>query len=133
MSSGTEGSDRAPRSGIRLLLVDGDPKARTRLRRGLAGRFDIVEASTAEEALALTDDRWSSVLLADYEPPDHAGVWLLEKIAKQRPNVHRVLMSSRSVPNVHGLRDAGVFRLFLAKPLEPETFSAYFASSPSPE
>ena len=43
---------------IRLLLVDKDPAERARLRKALEPRFDIVEASNAEEALARLQERW---------------------------------------------------------------------------
>ncbi len=121
--------ERAPRSRFRLLLVDGEPEARSSLRQGLAERFDIVEASNATDALALIDVRWFSIVLTSFELSDRDGVWLLEQVRERQPLARRVLMSKRGVPNVRGLRDAGVIELFMAKPVNPETFSAYFKSS----
>jgi len=112
-----------------LLLVDGEPEARSSLRQGLAERFDIVEASNATDALALIDVRWFSIVLTSFELSDRDGVWLLEQVRERQPLARRVLMSKRGVPNVRGLRDAGVIELFMAKPVNPETFSAYFKSS----
>jgi DNA-binding NtrC family response regulator len=129
MSTEIDGPDSTPRSGIRLLLVDRDPEAREALRQGLEGRFEIAEASTAEEALEQMGERFFSVVVADYQLPDHDGVWLLERVCETRPYMRRVLMSARAVPNVRGLRDAGVFQLFMAKPIEPETFAMYFVAS----
>jgi DNA-binding NtrC family response regulator len=128
MSTEFDGPDSAPRSFIRLLLVDRDPEARATLRKGLENRFEVAEASTAEEALAQLGERFFSVVLTDYQLPDHDGVWLLEQVCEKRPYMRRVLMSARSVPNVRGLRDAGVFQLFMAKPVEPEAFAMYFVS-----
>jgi CheY-like chemotaxis protein len=128
MSIEFDGPDSAPRSFIRLLLVDRDPEARAALRERLENRFEIAEASTAQEALERLGERFFSVVLTDYQLPDHDGVWLLEQICEKRPYVRRVLMSARAVPNVRGLRDAGVFQLFMAKPVEPETFAMYFVA-----
>jgi DNA-binding NtrC family response regulator len=116
-----------PLSRMRLLLVEGDQGERARLCRGLEKRFCIWEAATAEDALRVCEDHWVSIVLANYALADHDGVWLLERIAQLHPHMHRVLMSDRAVHNVRGLRDSGVFRLFVAKPVEPEGFSAYFA------
>jgi CheY-like chemotaxis protein len=129
MSGDSEGPESAPRSLIRLLLVDRNAESRAALRRGLEGRFEIAEASTAQEALDQLGERFFSVVLADYQLPDHDGVWLLERVCETRPYMRRVLMSARAVPNVRGLRDAGVFQLFMAKPVEPSAFAMYFVAS----
>ncbi len=129
MIAWSDAPESAPQSRFRLLLVDGDPEARTALRHGLAERFDVVEASNATDALALIDVRWFSIVLTAYELGDRDGVWLLEQVRERQPLARRVLMSKRGVPNVRGLRDAGVIELFVAKPVKPETFSAYFKGS----
>ena len=121
--------DSAPISRIRLLIVDGDPQMRAALRTGLEPRFEVTEASTAEEALFLVGQRWFSVILADYELIDQNGAWFLERVGETLPLARRVLMSNRGVPNVAGLRDAGIFDLFMAKPVTAEVFSAYFKTS----
>jgi len=126
MSPAFDGAEGASVSFIRLLVVDPDPDVRASLRQGLAGRFEIDEASSAAEALARIGERFVSVVLTDYQLTDHDGVWLLEQVQQQRPHIRRVRMSSRSVPNVLGLRDAGVLHLFMAKPVDPEAFAMYF-------
>ena len=128
MSSETDAPESAPRSFIRLLVVDADADVRAKLRQGLENRFEVAEAASAEEALERLGERFFSVVLADYQLPDRDGVWLLEQVSERRPYMRRVLMSARSVPNVRGLRDAGVFQLFMAKPVEPETFAMYFVA-----
>jgi DNA-binding NtrC family response regulator len=117
--------DVSPGSGIRLLLVSPDEKDRLRLRNGLRGRFAVVEAATAEEALYWLDARYFSVILTDYELGDQTGTWLLQETARRRPHVHRFLMSARGVPDIFRLRAEEVFRVFMAKPVEPEVFSEY--------
>src|SRR5689334_11799026 len=77
-----------PASGIRrvrLLLVDADDETRAALRRGLEARFEVVEAASAKEALACLRTRWFRVIVADYELPDHDGVWLLDRAARRSP------------------------------------------------
>lgn len=118
-------------TGIRLLLVDGDAETRASLRRGLEPRFVVTEAADAAGALACLAKRWFGVILADYCLADHDGVWLLEQVSDRYPHMRRVLMSSRAVPNVRGLRDAEILHLFFAKPLEPDVFTDYFVEQPS--
>ena len=65
-------------------------------------------------------------MIADYDLGEETGVRLFERLAESHPHTRRVLMSVMSVPNVRGLREAGVFQLFMAKPVQPETFFAYF-------
>ncbi len=115
-------------NGIRLLLVSQDAADRARLRHGLEHRFAIVEATTAEEALQWLNARYFSVLLTDYELGDRTGVWLLEEVAKQRPDVHRFLMSGRSVPDIWRLKAEEIFRVLLPKPVDPAVFSQYINS-----
>jgi DNA-binding NtrC family response regulator len=126
MSLPSDASEADPRSGMRLLLVDSDAAARAELNEGLKRRFEIIEAETCSEALAQLATRWFNVIIADYALQDHDGIWLLERIAESYPHMYRILISEHSVPNVRGLRDAGVFQLFMGKPVQPEALSAYF-------
>ncbi len=121
-----------PASGIRrvrLLLVDANDETRAALRHGLEAIFDVVEASSAKEALTCLRKRWFRIIVADYQLPDHDGVWLLDRVAQRSPYTWRVLMSAWSVPRVRSLRDAGVLQLFMAKPIQPDHLSGYFVSS----
>lgn len=119
MIDGADDPETPPVSRFRLLIVDGDPAVRAEFRRGLGDRFDVLEASNANEALALIDARWFSVVLTDYELSDRDGVWLLEQVLERLPLARRALMSKRGVPNVRGLRDAGIVELFMANPSSP--------------
>jgi DNA-binding response OmpR family regulator len=57
-----------------ILLVEGEPRLRQILARSIAGRdFQVVEATTAAEAIAAATDRSFDVMLLDVNLPDATG------------------------------------------------------------
>src|SRR5690242_11793089 len=109
----SEGFEAAPVSVVRL-LVAADPDTRAALRKGLHRRFEISEAATIAEALALVRARWFGAIVVDYELDDASGLPLLERLAEESSQTHRILISRRAVPNLRDLLDDRVVELFLA-------------------
>lgn len=83
-------------AGRRLLLVDDDDLDRLACTRNLAPHYDLVVAADPAQALTLLDDS-IAVVLSDFDMPGHDGVWLLSRVARDRPTVRRLLMSG--LPN----------------------------------
>jgi len=77
-----------------LLLIDDEVRVLSALRRALRKEgYEILTASTAEEALALLEDRPVDIVLSDHKMPGMSGVALLEAVAKRRPEAARLLIS----------------------------------------
>jgi DNA-binding NtrC family response regulator len=123
-----EGFDPAPLSVVRL-LVAADTETRAALRNGLHRRFEIAEAATIAEALSLVRARWFGAVVVDYELESPSGLSLLERLAEESPQTHRILISRRAVPGLRDLLDDHIVELFLAKPIDADEFSSFFPSA----
>lgn len=121
----SEGIDAAPMSAIRL-LVAADAETRATLRNGLHRRFEVAEAATVDVALSLVRARWFGAVVVDYELDNASGLPLLEHLARESPQTHRILISHRAVPRLRELLDDRVVELFLAKPIEAAELSSFF-------
>jgi PleD family two-component response regulator len=79
-----------------VLLVDDEPYILPTLKALLAGEFDVLTASSAEEAERLLAARPIDVLLADQKMPRRTGVQLLEWARQHSPHTIRLLMTGYS-------------------------------------
>ena len=79
-----------------VLLVDDEPGIRTLVRSVLArDGYSVLSASSAEDALALADERSASiqVLLTDVCMPGMGGLELAGKLARRFPHIKPIFMS----------------------------------------
>jgi len=84
-----------------LKKLRADRRFLARNLRGLARRvlegegYDVLEASTAEEALALADEaeRRIDLLLTDYRLPEMRGPELARRLTERRPDLITIYMS----------------------------------------
>jgi DNA-binding NtrC family response regulator len=77
-----------------ILIVDDDATVREVLGRALsAAGYDVVEASSADTALALLKQRPVDVMLADLVMPKDDGLWLIGQVTTTYPDVLCVLMT----------------------------------------
>jgi DNA-binding NarL/FixJ family response regulator len=77
------------RSGIvrpRVLVADGDPERRARMRRALGDEFVLAEAAAADEALVWLEDQAPGLTLADFRLPGAAGAELVARIRDLAPH-----------------------------------------------
>ncbi len=86
----------------KLLLVEDSPTARNLVRVFLMGvPAEIVEAGTAEQALAMLDDPQIEVVVSDHQLPGMEGLDLVRLIRNDaRPNVAKigvVLLTSEAI------------------------------------
>lgn len=82
----------------RVLLVEDHGLIRKGLAdiiRGMQGeQFELEEAASAEEALEILRDRPVDILISDIRLPGLNGLDLLERAARQAPQVRRILISA---------------------------------------
>jgi PAS domain S-box-containing protein len=78
----------AARAGVRILVVDDDGAVRAFLADSLKGLgYDVVEAATGEEALALTESAVPALALLDYAMPGMNGAELAGALRSSRPDL----------------------------------------------
>jgi signal transduction histidine kinase len=101
-----------------VLLVEDKPEIRAAVRDGLTDLgHQVIEASTAEEALALTDIPGLDWVLSDIRLGLEDGVALLGRIAARQPGLKLALMTS--LPETDPLRTHGAARWpVLPKPVD---------------
>jgi signal transduction histidine kinase len=103
-----------------VLLVDDEPFNMKVLRGFLEDAWEVYEASSGEEALAMASRLPLDVVVADHCMPGMTGVELLENLRQRRPEVAGIVLTGYA--NMEALESAinraHVFR-FLRKPWEP--------------
>ena len=73
---------------LNILIVEDDITIRELLNYNLKNTYKIFEASSAEEALELCDDRSIHLILLDWMLPEMSGLSFLRTIKKQKENLN---------------------------------------------
>ena len=98
-----------------ILLVEDEPRLRQTLARSLAGRdYQVVEVTTAAEAIAAVTDHRFDLMLLDINLPDATGWDVLRGLRRAERRLPVVVMSAVP-PNPARLREFGPFGI-LHKP-----------------
>jgi DNA-binding response OmpR family regulator len=77
----------------RLLVVDDDPAWRALYRMAFEQRFEITEATDAEQALAIVDRLTPDVILLDLRMPKIDGLGLIQRLKLRGVRVPLVVCS----------------------------------------
>lgn len=108
-----------------ILVVDDEPDVLDALARALklAGH-NVTKATTATEAIALSDDHSFDLVVLDYIMPSMSGIELLNKIRGVQPTIRSVIVSGKIDSQVSEeaivaeLRDSIEADSYLHKPLD---------------
>ncbi len=121
----------------RMLVVDDEPDMRLLLRLALGGAgYEVVEASTGEEALTMTDG--VDVVLLDLNLPGMSGLDVLERWSQDGvvPELPVLMLTADARPSLDETALALGCREYLAKPIPPqqllERVKAVLRGDPSP-
>lgn len=104
-----------------ILLVDDALAVRGLARRVLEGEgYTVLEASSAEEALALAEDPRTAVdlLLTDYRLPEMRGPELARRLTERQPDLITVYMSGYGEEALEG-EELVPGSTFIQKPFSP--------------
>ncbi|WP_439139497.1 ATP-binding protein, partial [Roseicyclus sp.] len=114
-----------------VLLVEDTPDIRATIRADLTDLgHQVLEAASAEEALALADIPGIDWVLSDIRLGASDGVALLSRIAAKQPMLRLALMTS--LPSTDPLRCAGAARWpVLAKPIGTQTLRSLLTQEPA--
>lgn len=122
----------------RILLVDGDAKARAKVAAILVGAgFDVVDPGSGPEALSVLANQHFDVLVTEVLLPEVDGVEIVQAVRKAQPRCRIVAISGGSarMPAAIGLRRAEAFGadVVLYKPFgRAELLAAVGGAAPAP-
>jgi diguanylate cyclase (GGDEF)-like protein len=108
----------------RILFVDGDPAVGRAFCRTVGRcRFDVDVATTAQEALALSNDHAYPIVVTDMGMPDNDGVDLVERLTWRNPETTFVLVTSDQNLRSNGRVDGRIVSI-LNKPWDSDELIA---------
>ena len=111
----------------KLLIVDDSKLARmaaAKAMRALYPDWDRVEASNADEALALAKDRAFDVALVDFNMPGRDGLQLAADLKSYNPSMPLALVSANHQDEIVA-RAKAIGAAFLAKPLSEQSLNEF--------
>jgi DNA-binding NarL/FixJ family response regulator len=103
----------------RVLLVDDEPEVIAAVQAALKGEaFEIVGATSADQALTLLANETFNVVVSDEEMPHMKGSEFLAQAQQRHPTLPRIMLSGRADIQAltKAVNDAEIFK-FLAKPV----------------
>ncbi|KIL98963.1 Hydrogenase transcriptional regulatory protein HoxA [Paramagnetospirillum magnetotacticum MS-1] len=104
-----------------ILVVDDEKQSQEALRRVLADEFQVLTASTAQEAEGLLEQEMVHAILCDQRMPGIQGVDFLKAVRDRWPDPVRMIISGYSEAEdiIAGVNEAGIYR-YITKPWEPD-------------
>lgn len=104
-----------------VLCVDDEIRSLETLERTLDEEFDVITASSADEAMALLERNHVQAILCDQRMPDKTGVELLTEVRERWPQIARLILSgyTDSEDIIKGLNEAGILQ-YITKPWHPD-------------
>ncbi|MBE0631924.1 MAG: response regulator, partial [Burkholderia vietnamiensis] len=104
-----------------MLVVDDELRAQETIRRVLDEEFEVLTASSADEARAILQQQPVAVILCDQRMPGRTGVEFLSEVRETWPDTVRIIVSgyTDSEDIVAGINQAGIHR-FVLKPWMPD-------------
>jgi len=102
-----------------LLVVDDEPQVLALIPQLFDGEFPVLTARSGAEALARLAEQEVGVVVADQRMPEMAGTELLGRIAEERPDVVRILLTAYAdIESLLGAINTGRVYQFVTKPWE---------------
>ena len=104
-----------------VLCVDDEIRSLETLERTLDEEFDVLTASSADEAMALLERNDVQAILCDQRMPDKTGVAFLTEVRERWPQIARLILSgyTDSEDIIKGLNEAGILQ-YITKPWHPD-------------
>jgi CheY-like chemotaxis protein len=121
-------------SGMRVLVVEDDPRNRELVRQVLEGQGAVVTvADSAESALEVLRGDPPSVVVSDLKMPAHDGYWLIRQLRAHAPTAHIAAVALTGCDDSFDRQSAlaAGFHDYLVKPIDPQHLYRAIASAVS--
>ncbi|MBV1790139.1 sigma-54 dependent transcriptional regulator [Marinobacterium sp. D7] len=104
-----------------VLCIDDEIRSLETLERTLDEEFDVLTASSTEQAWQLLEQQRVHAVLCDQRMPGETGVEFLIRVRERWPQTARLILSgyTDSEDIIRGLNEAGIFQ-YLTKPWHPD-------------
>ena len=104
-----------------VLVVDDEKGSQDAIRRTLEDDFNVLMASSADEARVLLARHQLAVILCDQRMPGTTGVELLKEVRERWPDVVRIIISGYTDTEdiIAGINQAGIYQ-YVLKPWMPD-------------
>jgi len=106
---------------MKILVIDDEPVVLDSCRKVLEeDGFDVRLVPSADEALKVIKDDGFDLLLVDVKMPKHDGIYLMQKVKEQWPDIPIIVMSGYTTPDT--INDGAKMgaAAFIAKPFTPD-------------
>ena len=77
----------------KILIVDDEPANTGSLERLFRGKYDVFTAGSGADALFLLEHHEMALLIADQRMPEMSGTELMQRTARLRPHMVRILLT----------------------------------------
>ena len=106
---------------MKILVIDDEPVVLNGCRKVLEeDDFDVYLVPSADEALKAMERGGIDLLLVDVKMPKHDGIYLMQKVKEQWPDVPVIVMSGYPTPDTITDGDKMGAAAFIAKPFTPD-------------
>jgi len=106
---------------MKILVIDDEPVVLNSCRKVLEeDGFDVYLVPSADEALKAMKGEELIFLLVDVKMPKHDGIYLMQKVKEQWPDVPIIVMSGYPTPDTITDGDKMGAAAFIAKPFTPD-------------
>jgi len=127
------GDSRPKLDGVRVLVVDDEPDARSLVKRLLDDcEAQVFTAAGAEEALAIIGEHPMDVLVSDIGMPRLDGYWLIKNLRKLSPDsggsIPALALTAYARSEDRQRAIMAGFQMHIAKPVEPSELITMVAS-----
>lgn len=108
----------------KILCVDDEPDNVDALERLFRKKYDVLKATSGDEALKLLKEDIPAVIVSDQRMPGMTGVEFLAKSMKHAPNAVRILLTGYTdIESVIDAINSGQVYRYVTKPWDPVDFA----------
>lgn len=114
----------------RVLYLDDDDANLVTFRANFREQFEVFTSNNPVESYNIINDQKIQIVITDHNMPSMSGVEFLESIARDYPDVQRILLTGYTelVPVMEAINKGKVFRI-LTKPFNMKEISRMVAEA----